>query len=189
MDINRLSKSLGTEQGDSPSRPPLHLWWPEEEGEIDIRIAADGKWYHEGRVIPRENMVKLFASILRLEGNTYYLVTPECKMRIQVDDAPFVATQLYLSGDGVKQELVFVTNVGDEITADSDHPIVCEISDSGEPRPYLLVRDDLRALINRNVYYQLADLAESQTLDGERWWGVWSRGEFFRFDKVSVETD
>ncbi|MCY3841373.1 MAG: DUF1285 domain-containing protein [Gammaproteobacteria bacterium] len=155
--------------------PPVESWNPSREGEIDIRIAANGNWYHEGGLIRRFAIAKLFSTILRVEDGHHYLVTPVEKLKIRVDDAPFVATDMETDGEGRQRRILFTTNVGDVVLADSEHPIVVEDHD-GEPRPYVAVRRDLRALIARSVFYRLADLA-SETPQGE--FAVWSSGRRF----------
>lgn len=152
--------------------PPVHLWNPAHCGEIDIRIRKDGVWFHEGTPIGREALVRLFSTVLRLDPDGYHLVTPVEKMRITVEDAPFVATRV----DRVGEALVFQTNVGDTVEAGPDNRIRVAIDPAtGEPRPYVHVRRGLEALIARPVFYELAEMA---TLDGETW-GVTSNGAFF----------
>ncbi len=156
--------------------PPVHLWNPEFCGDIDMHIKRDGSWDYMGTPINRAPMVKLFSTILRHDDDgKYYLVTPVEKVGIRVDDAPFVAVELRIEGEGEAQILHFRTNVDDVVTLDKDHPLQMEYSDTGEPSPYILVRDQLRALISRAVYYQMAEMVE--TLDGS--YGLWSSGIFF----------
>lgn len=161
--------------------PPVHLWEPEFCGDIDIRLARDGTWYYMGSPIGRKRMVKLFSTVLRRdEDGKHYLVTPVEKLGITVDDAPFVAVEANLYGEGEDQAIVFRTNVDDEVIADAEHPIRVEVDPAtGEPSPYVLVRDRLEALIARSVFYQLVDAGvERQTGEGTRL-GVWSKGVFF----------
>ena len=140
------------------SLPPVELWDPPRVGSIDIRIAANGDWYHEGGLIRRFAITRLFAKILRLDDGEHFLVTPAEKLRIRVDDAPFVATDMETDGEGMARRIAFTTNVDDVVLADADHPIVVE-DRNGEPRPYVEVRRGLRALIGRSVFYRLVDLA------------------------------
>ncbi len=135
---------------------PVHLWNPAHCGEIDIRIAADGQWFHEGSPIGRQPLVRLFSTVLRKDDDGFHLVTPGEKLRITVDDAPFVAVGMDQPSPGV---LRFVTNVGDMVEAGPDHPIRVSAGPDGEPRPYVHVRGGLEALIVRPVFYELADLA------------------------------
>jgi len=141
---------------------PVELWEPEHCGEIDIEILADGRWRHEGAFISRDKLVRLFASVLRRDADgAYYLVTPVEKMRIRVERAPFVATELTVAGEGADQILSFTTNVGDRVIAGPDHPIRVETKPlSGEPAPFVHVRGRLEAALSRPVYYQLAELTE-----------------------------
>jgi hypothetical protein len=163
--------------------PPVERWNPAHCGEIDIRIAREGTWFHQGTPIGRRELVRLFSTILRREADEYYLVTPGEKMRIRVEDVPFLAVLLEVRGRGREQELMFTTNVGDEILADEAHRIRVESDpDTGEPAPYIHVRSELDARISRSVFYQLADIAVSGEHDGEL--GVWSSGVFFPIGTV-----
>ena len=157
--------------------PPVEQWHPAHCGAIDIRIARDGTWYHEGTPIGRKELMRLFSTVLRKEADGFYLVTPVEKMKIVVEDAPFVAVLLRAEGAGHDQKLVFTTNVGDETVAGTANPIrVVSDPGTGEPAPYVHVRCGLEAKIARPVFYQLAELAEP----GEGGvLGVWSGGVFF----------
>jgi len=156
--------------------PPVNSWHPAQTREIDMRIARNGDWFYNGSIIPRKRMVKLFSTVLRCDadGQTY-LVTPQERLKIKVEDAPFTAVLLHKEGTGENQGLVLTTNTGDKVLAGTQHPITVEYSrPDGEPSPYILVRDNLRALISRSVFIELAELAESQ--DDEL--GVFSDGCF-----------
>lgn len=156
--------------------PPVYLWNPPFCGDIDMRIARDGTWFYLGTPIGRPALVKLFATILRKDGDNYFLVTPVEKVGITVDDAPFVAVDFNRQGDGLE----FQTNVGDRFVAGPDHPIrVVRDSDTGEPSPYILVRANLEALIDRKSFYRLVDLGAHADHAGKSWFGVWSQGVFF----------
>jgi hypothetical protein len=150
-------------------------------GDLDIRIAADGTWYHEGRPIRRMALVRLFASVLRREADgDYWLVTPVERARIRVDDAPFLAVELKAEGAGEGQRLSFRTNLDEWVTAGPDHPIACRAQPGGrEPAPYLLVRDGLEAKLSRAVYYELAERAVELGRGGRPRLGVHSEGAFF----------
>ncbi|MEA1605966.1 DUF1285 domain-containing protein [Pseudomonas spirodelae] len=167
-------------KGEGKAPPPVHLWNPDFCGDIDMRIARDGTWYYMGTPIGRKPMVKLFSTIIRCDGDKYVLVTPVEMVGIQVDDAPFVAVSLQVEGAGEAQVLRFVTNVEDEVVAGREHPLRVELDSlTEEPAPYLLVRTNLEALVHRNVFYQLVELAVVREIEGKAWLGVWSSGEFF----------
>ncbi len=152
---------------------------PPHCGAIDIRITADGVWFHEGRPILRPALVRLFASILQREADgQFYLVTPVEKMLIQVDDCPFVAVLLQVTGDGSEAVLTFELNTGEHVTANGRHPLWVEERDGG-PHPLLQVRAGLQARLTRTVFYQLADLAQEDTVNGASAWVVWSDGQRF----------
>ena len=156
--------------------PPVHLWNPPFCGDLDIRITRDGTWFYLGTPIGRPELVKLFSSILKREDGKYFLVTPVEKVGITVDDAPFVAVDFEATGSGADQELRFVTHVGDAAVAGPDHPIRVERDvETGEPSPYVLIRADLEALIDRKSFYRLVELGAHH--DG--WFGLWSSGQFF----------
>ncbi len=151
QDADRLFNTLSELQA-SKKLPPVQDWHPEHEGRIDIRIDSEGQWFHEGTRIERQALVDLFATILKAEGEDYFLVTPAEKLRIEVADVPFMAIDLDLRGEGTATDLLFTTNVGDYVMADAAHPL----SMRGE-RPYLTVRDGLSARLTRSVFYRLVD--------------------------------
>ncbi|WP_114966726.1 DUF1285 domain-containing protein [Alkalilacustris brevis] len=160
--------------------PPVHKWNPPFCGDLDMRIARDGTWFYQGTPIGRPAMVRLFSSILKREGDRYFLVTPVEKVGITVDDAPFVAVDFTAEGQGRDQRLTFTTQVGDSVTAGPDHPIrVTRDPESGEPSPYVMVRAGLEALIDRKSFYRLVDLGADEMHEGARWFGLWSGGRFF----------
>ncbi|WP_420568707.1 DUF1285 domain-containing protein [Thalassovita sp.] len=160
--------------------PPVHLWNPPFCGDLDIRIARDGTWFYLGTPFGRPELVRLFSTILRKDDDKYFLVTPVEKVGITVDDAPFVAVDFDVTGKGVDQTLTFHTNVGDVTTAGPDAPIrVTRDPETGEPSPYVLVRTNLEALIDRKSFYRLVDLGAHHPIDGTNWFGLWSGGQFF----------
>jgi uncharacterized protein len=186
-----MAKTKNGETGESPSAeglavaakaatrkgpPPVHLWNPPFCGDVDMRIARDGTWFYLGTPIGRAELVRLFAGIIRKDGDNYFLVTPVEKVGIKVDDAPFVAVDF----NAVEGGLEFVTNVGDRVVAGPDHPVrVVRDAEKGEPAPYVLIRRNLEALIDRKSFYRLVDLGEVNNVDGVEWFGVWSGGMFF----------
>ena len=156
--------------------PPVHLWNPDHCGDIDIVIRRSGQWFHEGSPIGREALVRLFSTVLRKDPDGFHLVTPVEKMRITVEDAPFVAVRVDRTDAG---DLAFETNVGDAVVAGPDNQIRVEMSDSGEPRPYLHVRRGLEALIARSVFYELVAMAEERDTEAGPQLGVTSQGQWF----------
>ncbi len=172
--------SLQREASQGRNLPPVEKWHPAHCGEIDIRIARDGTWFHQGSAIGRKELVRLFSTILRKDADGFVLVTPGEKMRIVVEDAPFIAVLLDVEGDGTEQKLTFTTNVGDQTTASAANPIRVETNPkSGEPAPYVHVRRGLEARIARAVFYQLADLAVPGEGAAAGLLGVWSERVFF----------
>lgn len=165
-----------------PSLPPVHEWQPKHTADIDIRILRNGDWLYHGSKIQRQRMVRLFSTVLRVdEDGETYLVTPQSRLRIQIDDAPFTAVLLEQQGEADSQKFIFTTNIGDQVVADSEHPVTVEYASSdANPAPYIHVRDRLRALISRSVFYQLAGYAEQR--DGQ--YGVTSQGCFMPLGAV-----
>ncbi|MEQ8956166.1 MAG: DUF1285 domain-containing protein [Gammaproteobacteria bacterium] len=169
---------------------PVHLWNPQYCGEIDMRIARDGSWFHEGKPIRRIAMVQLFASILRLDDDgEHYLVTPVEKVRIEVEDCPFVMDTMDISGAG-KQQVIRLSNALEEsVEVDAEHPLsVTSNSDSGEPHPVVEVRSGLQGLLNRAVFYRLVEQAEQRREGDTIISGVWSKGQFFELGRVAAES-
>jgi hypothetical protein len=173
----RLDKVIAAaKQAPGRGLPPVHLWNPAHCGEIDIVIAKDGRWFHEGGQIGREALVRLFSTILRKDPDGFHLVTPAEKLKITVEDAPFIATRV----DRIGEALVFQTNVGDEVEAGPDHAIRVEVDPAtGEPRPYVHVRRGLDALISRPVFYELVEMAEERDTPEGASYGVASNGAWF----------
>lgn len=160
--------------------PPIHKWNPPFCGDLDMRIARDGTWFYNGTPIGRAPLVRLFSTILKREDGKYFLVTPVEKVGITVDDAPFVAIDFEVAGTEENAVLTFQTNVGDQTAAGPEHPIrVIRDPETGEPSPYVHVRDDLEALIDRKSFYRLIDIGQHQDHDGVSWFGIMSSGQFF----------
>ncbi len=175
--------SAATKVAKSKGPAPVHLWNPPFCGDLDMRIARDGTWFYLGTPIGRKPLVKLFSSIIRKDGDDYFLVTPVEKVGITVEDAPFLAVDF----DARDQCVTFTTNVGEEIVAGPENPIRVTLDpETGEPSPYVLVRTNLEALIDRKSFYRLVDQGEPFTVDGVEWFGVWSSGQFFPFIKISA---
>lgn len=166
--------------------PPVHLWNPDFCGDLDMRIARDGTWYYLNSPIGRKPLVKLFSSVIRYDDDgKFYLVTPVEKIGITVDDAPFVAVQMFVEGAGKAQVISFRTQVDEYVIVDKEHPMRMAFDAvTKEPSPYVLVRSNLEALIVRSVFYDLVELAKEEDVDGVRKFGVWSSGEFYDFGSV-----
>jgi uncharacterized protein len=166
-------------------------------GELDIRINRDGLWFYHGTPIGRKELVKLFASVLeRDEAGKYWLNTPAEKGEITVEDVPFQAVEMNVEGDNELQILTFRTNVDDIVIADEAHPIRIETDpESGEPSPYVMVRDGLEARLTRSVFYQMVDLGVEMGVEkahgddkySETTYGVWSSGQFFQIGSLTEQ--
>lgn len=169
--------------------PPVHLWNPPDCGDIDLRIAADGTWFYQSSPIGRQALIKLFASVLRRDGERYVLVTPVEKCGITVEDVPFLAVEMVRdpapagpSGEAadMRPVLRFRTNVDDWITCDAEHALRFEPEPgTGGLKPYLHVRRGLWARLVRTLYYDLVEIGEEREVDGNRLFGVASGAAFF----------
>jgi hypothetical protein len=172
---------------DNRPAPFLHPLPPEtpggrvHRGILNIRIDRDGVWYYEGSPINRKSLVCLFASVLTRDASgAYWLITPAEMGRIDVEDAPFIAVELFTAGAGRDQILSVRTNVDEIVTIDNDHPVtVATNPNSGEPSPYVTLRPGIEARLSRSVYYQLVDLGVEADREGAHMFGVWSSGCFF----------
>ncbi|HBK13529.1 MAG TPA: DUF1285 domain-containing protein [Gammaproteobacteria bacterium] len=156
--------------------PPLEQWQPDKRGEVDIRIDRDGRWFHEGDQIKRQPLIDLFATLLRKEGDDYFLVTPVEQMRIEVEDSPFLVIDMDVRGQGEDTDLLFTTNVGDYVLADAAHEVFM-IRDT----PYFSVRDNLLARIQRSVFYRLVEVGVER--DGALW--IHSQGTAFNLGSLT----
>lgn len=160
--------------------PPVHLWNPPFCGDLDIRVARDGTWFYLGTPIGRAPLVRLFSSILKREGDRYYLVTPVEKVGITVDDAPLFVVDFTVDAPGHDQIITFHTKTEDDAVCDAEHPLrVARDAKTDEPAPYVLIRPGLEARIDRKSFYRLVEIGVIEPLDGEDWFGVRSSGCFF----------
>ncbi len=160
--------------------PPVHKWNPAFCGDLDMRIARDGTWFYLGTPIGRFELVKLFSSILRKDGDKYFLVTPVEKVGIIVEDAPFIAVDFTVTGRGKEQTILFETHVGEFSLANVNNPIrIIRNPVTDEPSPYIHIRDGLEALIDRKSFYRLVDLGTHRVFKDQSWFGVISSREFF----------
>lgn len=151
--------------------PPVDSWNPEQSGDSEMRIAADGRWFHQGDEIKRAAMVRAFASLLRHDDDGYWLVTPQEKLSIRVEDAPFIAAELRSEGMGIDRVLAMRLNTDDLIIIDNEH-----IIEMRGDVPYVHVRTGLWAKLARPVYYEMAELALAENPEAP---GLWSNGIFF----------
>ncbi|MGB6323386.1 MAG: DUF1285 domain-containing protein [Xanthobacteraceae bacterium] len=175
--LEAITAALGR-AGKAP--PPVERWNPPFCGDLDMRIAADGTWFYLKTPIGRPALVKLFASVLKREGDHYFLVTPVEKCSIRVDDAPFLAVELNVERVDGGQVLNFRTNVDDWVACGPQHKLRFEAETrSGGLKPYLHVRRDLWAKVTRALFFDLVELGEERDVDGTAMFGVASGGEFF----------
>ncbi len=162
---------LGQQLKGEAEIPPLEKWNPAFCGDIDMRIAADGRWFYEGSPIGREAMIRMFARVLWREGGKYFLKTPVEKVGIQVDEVPFFVTQVELLNGPKGSELIFTTSTGDRVRADEDHPLRVETDPvTGEPAPFLMIRFGMEGKLSRSVFYEIVALAyHKKNIRGDSW--------------------
>ncbi len=166
--------------------PPVDKWNPDFCGDIDMRIARDGRWFYMGTPIGRPAMVKLFSSVLWLEDGKHYLKTPVEKIGIQVDDAPFLFTAMEVRESELGPALCFTSSTGDEVILGEEHSLWVEQSDeTGEPSPYIDVRFGMKGLIHRNVFYELAAMANEIEVAGELTLVINSEGKAFTLGSIA----
>lgn len=171
MSLEKISAQIKQSEG---KLPPVHLWDPDYCGEIDLEVKADGSWFYNGTIFKRMSLVKLLASVLKKEADDYFLVTPVEKIKISVEQAPFVLTQ-WRWADAEQTVMAATTNLDDELLLDANHPLT--IDDEGNL--LVEVRAGLKAKVHRNVYYQWIDLAKEITIDGRDAMAFESAGEHF----------
>ena len=163
-----IARLLRDEDGNDPKGlPPVHKWNPPYCGEIDMEIRRNGQWFYLGTPINRPALARMFSTVLRRDDDGhFYLITPVEKVRIRVEDAPFLAITVDRHQEDGMDYLKFTTQTGDVVVAGPEHPIRITYRADGEPGPYVHVRDNLEALIGRNVYYQLVAWGEPGTEEG-----------------------
>lgn len=158
VELSYLEELVGLES--RHQHPPVHQWNPELSGDMDMVIRKDGSWWHEGSKIEREKLVQLFASILRKEGDDFFILTPVEKWRIQVEDRPFLINMIEEKGSTVHA----ISNVGDLVAIGKNHPLTLSMID-GERVPEVEVRDGLMARFSRNAYYDLVALSQEKIIN------------------------
>lgn len=157
--------------------PPLAGWSPQREGDSRMRIAADGRWFHDGGEITRPAMVRAFSALLtRDPDGRHWLLSPVEKLAIAVDDAAFVATDLTVREEAGRPVLAFRLNTDDLVVAGPDHPLRAA-GDPDTPALYLAVRSGTEARLNRSTYAQLIEHALDRADGAEL--SVESRGARF----------
>lgn len=177
----------GDGKGSGKGLPPVHLWNPPFCGDIDMKIAADGTWFYQKTPIGRPALVKLFASVLKREGDSYFLVTPVEKVGIVVEDAPFLAVEMSVTNAEGGRVLRFRTNVDDWVEVGPGHALrFDEDAANGGLKPMLHVRSDLWAKVTRALFYDLVELGEERDIGGKAMFGVISAGEFFPMAEASA---
>lgn len=174
-----MSKKTKFDQVDLAQLAKKHDERGTQAQEFDMRIDVMGNWYHQGDMIKRPALVKLFASVLtRLDDGQYWLITPAERGVITVEDAPFYGVKIDVENSDKDQIIRLTTSLDDKVVLGKDHGLKVDLQDDGQPRPYVNIRGSLDALLARSVYYELADLAVEH--DGR--FGIWSGGVFHPMD-------
>ncbi len=176
--LARLTEALGSDAA-RKGPPPVERWNPPYCGEIDMRIAADGSWHYMGTPINRPALVRLFSTVLRKDPERYVLVTPVERVGITVDDAPFLAVEMAVEGEGADRQIAFRTNVNDLVQVGTGNPMRFDEDAHGGVKPYVKVRGDLWALVTRALALDLIGMAEEREVDGVSLFGVAAGGAFF----------
>ncbi|MBF9197218.1 DUF1285 domain-containing protein [Microvirga terrestris] len=176
--LARLTEALGPDSK-RKGPPPVERWNPAYCGEIDMRIAADGTWHYMGSPINRPGLVKLFSTVLRKDPERYVLVTPVERVGITVEDAPFLAVEMAVEGEGESRQIAFRTNVDDLVQVGLDHPLRFEQDANGGIKPYMKVRGELWALVTRSLALDLIAMGVEKTVDGAATFGIHAGGTFF----------
>ncbi|MGP9767548.1 DUF1285 domain-containing protein [Halomonas sp. AOP13-D3-9] len=185
MNIDRLLQQGSGEPERAGAIPPLDEWQPELSGDMNIRIRADGSWWHEGQPFARPKVARLLATLLRFDDQGYCLVTPVERWRIQVEDLPLVAVE----ADFRDNAWWFTTQFDDVVRLDADHPLAVTLTPQGEAVPQLPVRFGLAARLHRNVYYQLVEAAEARDLgNGTSEIGLMSAGHWFALGQLDDDS-
>jgi hypothetical protein len=175
--LARLAEALGSESK-RKGPPPVERWNPAYCGEIDMRIAADGTLHYMGTPINRPALVKLFSTVLRKDPERYVLVTPVERVGITVEDAPFLAVEMAVEGEGDARQIAFRTNVDDLVQVGPEHPLRFERDVHGGVKPYVKVRGELWARVTRSLALDLVAMGEEKDVDGTASYGVAVSGMF-----------
>ncbi len=180
----RLVEALATE-GVRKGLPPVEHWNPAYCGEIDMRVAADGTWHYNGSPIARRALVRLFSTILRKDPDRYVLVTPVERVGIEVEDAPFIAVEMAVDGEGDARQIAFRTNLDDLVLVGSENPLRFEKDATGGMKPYVRVRGDLWARVTRALTLDLVEMGEERDVEGRPVFGIAAAGVFFEVAPAS----
>lgn len=147
------------QSGHKRSIPPLDQWHPKHCGAMDLKVLANGEWWHDGQLIKRQALIDLFSTVLWKEDGKFYLKTPVEQIEIQVEDEPLFVNQVDHVEIDAKNYIQFTTTTQDLIIVDQEHPIFMR-EYQGELRPYVHVRFGINALIQRAAFFHLVEMGE-----------------------------
>ena len=193
MDLTRFQQQLKGTSSKARPLPPVEQWSPDFCGDINLTIALDGRWFYEGSPIGRASLVQLFASVLKREGDKYFLVTPVEKVGITVEDTPFLVTQWHREeGESASDSTyVFTTQTGDIVRLERADQLELRVppkaiqAPEATPIPYLCVRRNLWARLHQNAYYQLLEQADEKPDEAGTQFSIQSNGITFILGEVS----
>ena len=165
MNISQYLKDV--QQSHKRSIPPLDQWHPKHCGKMDLKVKANGEWWHEGQLIKRQALLDLFTKVLWKEEGKFYLKTPVEQIEIEVEDEPLLINHVdQIEIDGKTYLQVSTTNQ-DVVIVDETHPIFMR-EYAGELRPYVHIRFGINALIQRPSFYHLVNYGSlSENAQGE----------------------
>ena len=157
MGITQYLKDAQT--GHKRSIPPLDQFNPKHCGAMDLKVKANGEWWHEGQLIKRQALIDLFSTVLWKEDGKFYLKTPVEKIEIEVEDEPLFVNQVDRVEIEGKSYIQLSTTTQDVVIVDQEHPVFMR-EYSGELRPYVYVRFGINALIQRSAFFHLIEMGE-----------------------------
>ena len=158
--LNNIAQYLKDVQSSHKrSIPPLDQWHPKHCGKMDLKVKANGEWWHEGQLIKRQSLLDLFSTVLWKENNKFYLKTPVEQIEIEVEDEPLLVNQVDQIEIRGEKFIQLTTTNQDIIIVDSDHPIFIR-KYKNEARPYVHVRFGINALIQRATFFHLVEMGE-----------------------------
>ena len=168
-------------QSRAAHKPVVVALQPDASTGPPIWIDKDGGWHSRYGPITRRRVLKLYGKALRRDGYRKYSLAAPCdNLRVEVEDAPFIAVQLTGDPEGPDRNLCLRTNLDEEVTIGRENPLRFERdADNGGLIPYVLLRDGLEARCSRSVAFELAALATEEVYGGVQHLGLWSAGVFF----------
>ena len=181
MSISKLTMSL--EDSKNIQFPPVHLWNPDLCEGQEIKINRDGAWFYNNSLIKNQKLVNLFASVLRKDGDNYFLVTPTEKVPVKVEIAPYVIEDFKIIEDTIELK----TNLNYSfLLTEKDLVRLKEIERTF--LPLITVRNSIEGFFNRNTYYRIIDFALENNYVKNNTLYIKSNSNLYPVGKVAQET-